>query len=121
TGRVVEGLAQPAPRRSSWLPLAAAAIGGVIVGAIASSLFRSLPATLDLSANRFTPFATDAEPETKSAWSPDGRSIAYLRGDKVVVRTIEDGEVAPVNTPGISVRKIFWFPDNTRLGLVGTN
>jgi len=107
--------------RRGWLALAAAGIAGAVVGAGALLLFRPAPATLDLSAHRFTPFATDAEAETKPAWSPDGRSIAYLKGTQVVVRTIDDGEATPVNTPGISVRRIFWFPDNNRLGLLGNS
>ena len=34
---------------------------------------------IDLANYRLTPFATDQEPESDGAWSPDGKSIAYLK------------------------------------------
>ena len=35
--------------------------------------------SIDLAAYRFAPFANDHEPEAEAAWSPDGKSIAYLK------------------------------------------
>ena len=37
------------------------------------------PAPLDLSAYKYTPFAIEAAEENNGVWSPDGKSIAYLK------------------------------------------
>lgn len=39
----------------------------------------SEPLDVDLSKYNFTPIATDNEPERNVAWSPDGKSIAYIK------------------------------------------
>ncbi|MCX6137724.1 MAG: protein kinase, partial [Ignavibacteriales bacterium] len=37
------------------------------------------PENLDLSKYQFTPIASDAEPQTEPAWSPDGKGITYTK------------------------------------------
>jgi len=68
--------ATPAPLRRWLLGLLAAALPSVL----ALFLYFTRPAPLDLSRYKFTPIATDPEPETMGSWSPDGRSIAYVKG-----------------------------------------
>jgi Tol biopolymer transport system component/predicted Ser/Thr protein kinase len=64
--------------RHRWLLAAAIAIPTALAVVFAFLWFARPPA-LDLSGYRYTPFATDAEPEVNPAWSPDGKSIAYLK------------------------------------------
>jgi Tol biopolymer transport system component len=104
--------------RASWLTLAGVGIAGAVAGALALLALRPADRTLDLSGYTFTPFATDAEPEGEPAWSPDGRSIAYLKADRVFVRTVDEGDATQVNTGNVRTADLFWFPDNTRIGLV---
>jgi Tol biopolymer transport system component len=104
--------------RTSWLTLAGVGIAGAIAGALALPALRPAERGLDLSGYTFTPFATDAEPETQPAWSPDGRSVAYLSGSRLFVRTVEDGDATQVNNGNVQAFDLFWFPDNTRIGLV---
>jgi serine/threonine protein kinase/WD40 repeat protein len=64
--------------RKRWLvPAMAVAITGF--AALSLGLYLSRPEALDLSTYRFTPIATDAEVENFGSWSPDGKSIAYLK------------------------------------------
>ena len=54
-----------------------------LIVAVAAALgWRSLrPAATDLSRYRFTPLATEPGYEGSPAWSPDGRTVAYI-GEK---------------------------------------
>ena len=110
---------RPAPPR--WLALVAVGLAGATVGALALMAIRPASPPLDLGTYRFIPFATDAEPETQPTWSPDGRSVAYLRGKQVLVRTFDEGDATPVQTPGFEAKDLFWFPDNVRLGVLDGN
>jgi serine/threonine protein kinase/Tol biopolymer transport system component len=72
--------AGPAARagRKRWLvPVLLTVIAGL--AALSLSLYVSLSKPLDLSTYRFTPVATEAEDENRGTWSPDGKSIAYLK------------------------------------------
>lgn len=60
------------------LPLALAATAAAAL-MFAVLYFLRRPGLIDLSAYKYTPFATEAEKEMYGAWSPDGKSIAYLR------------------------------------------
>jgi Tol biopolymer transport system component len=65
-------------RGGRWLlPALAAAV--VALAALSAFLYGTRPEPLDLSAYKFTPVATDAEVEESGSWSPDGKSIAYLK------------------------------------------
>src|SRR5215472_14148811 len=80
----VSGVALLAPpaaertRRKRWLvPAIGAAIAGL--AALSLGLYLSHPEPLYLSTYRFSPVATEAETEGHGSWSPDGKSIAYLK------------------------------------------
>jgi serine/threonine protein kinase len=75
-----------------WLvPALAAAV--VALAALLVALYLARPEPLDLSAYKFKPFATDAEVEELSSWSPDGKSAAYLKTvdgqPQVMVRSLD--------------------------------
>ena len=52
--------------------------GSRLLAALAIPHFLELD-PIDLAAYRFIPFANDHEAESGAAWSPDGKSIAYLK------------------------------------------
>jgi len=124
TAQAVRGVsgataASPSGRTPRRLGLAAAAgVAGLALGAIAMFALRPAPATEEASRYRFTPIATDAEPERQAAWSPDGRSIAFLRGDDIYVRTLDADAATPILTAQLPVEDLFWFPDGNRLGFL---
>src|ERR1700685_39014 len=64
--------------RHRWL-LAAAIATPAALAVLFAVLWFARPPGLDPSRYRYTPFATDAEPEINPSWSPDGKSIAYLK------------------------------------------
>lgn len=74
--------------------LAPALVSSVALSAVAAAaLYLTRPRGLDLSSYKFMPVATDVEPEDHSSWSPDGKSIAYLKNfdgfDQVMVRNLD--------------------------------
>jgi Tol biopolymer transport system component/tRNA A-37 threonylcarbamoyl transferase component Bud32 len=97
-----------------------AAIGFALVAAVAIALlFTRPPRGVDLAAYRYTPFATDAQPQHGAAWSPDGQNIAYIRdvagaANEILVR----GLSSPVSSAVASAdgpRSLFWSPDSSRV------
>src|SRR5271157_1179672 len=86
------GSSTPEPRRSRRWFLPALAVAVVALAALSAALYITRPEPLDLSAYKFTPVATDAEAETSGSWSPDGKSIAYLKRieghEQVMVRNL---------------------------------
>jgi serine/threonine protein kinase len=79
------------PTRRRWLVPALVSVLVLLV-ALSAALYLTRPARFDLSAYKFTPVATDAEPEDLNSWSPDGKSIAYLKNvdgrDQVMVQNL---------------------------------
>jgi serine/threonine protein kinase len=77
------------------------------------------PSGVDLSRYRFTPFATDAEMEEEGAWSPDGRSIAYLKVlhgcEQVFVRSLDADSPVQVTRGSNGAEAPFWSPDSSRI------
>jgi Tol biopolymer transport system component len=74
-----------------WL-VPALVLAIALLAVLSAALYLTRPVRLDLSAYKVTPIATDAEPEDLSSWSPDGKSIAYLKNldgrDQVMVRNL---------------------------------
>jgi Tol biopolymer transport system component len=91
--------------------------------ALAAGLIYSLlaPRGSDLSAYRFRPVATGADPERLGSWSPDGRSIAYVATadnvSQVYVRSLE--ATVPIQLTklerGQGADTPFWSPDGARV------
>ena len=77
------------------------------------------PAPIDLAQYRLTPFATDREPETDGAWSPDGKSIAYLKTidgtPQLMVRALDAPAPVQLTKSESPVSQAFWSPDSSLL------
>ena len=63
-----------------WRIGRAAVAAAVLVAAVLAGVMSRRPLPLDVSTVRPTPFAVEAAAEYDPAWSPDGRSVAYVRG-----------------------------------------
>jgi eukaryotic-like serine/threonine-protein kinase len=77
------------------------------------------PEPIDLAHYRLTPFATDREPETDGAWSPDGKSIAYLKTvdgtPQLMVRALDAPAPVQLTKSQAPVSQTFWSPDSSLL------
>ena len=73
--------------------------------------------SIDLAAYRFAPFANDHEPEADAAWSPDGKSIAYLKTiagiPQLMVRALDSAIPIQLTKSPVPVSHAFWSPDST--------
>ena len=78
TGAPAVGIETPA-RAAGRRRLLPALYAVVLFAGLFAARYLGRPEPLDLSAYKFAPFATDAEPETSGSWSRDGKSIAYLK------------------------------------------
>ncbi|MDH4198174.1 MAG: protein kinase, partial [Candidatus Aminicenantes bacterium] len=106
-----------------------AIVGLIIMAALAAGfafLYLGRPEPLDLAAYKFTPFATDPEIEGDGVWSPDGRSIAYLKmsGEigQVLVRSLDaPSPVQITRIPEGVDRLCFWSRDGNRVFFTSQN
>jgi Tol biopolymer transport system component len=112
----------PGRARRSWTKRALGFVALAVLAFVAGGA--SVLSVIDdggpnLDDYRLTPFATDAEPESSPAWSPDGKSIAYLKTvdgwSQVFVRTL--GIDSPTQVTSLSVDALapMWTPDGARL------
>jgi Tol biopolymer transport system component len=100
-----------------WPAIVAAAVA--LVFALAFWRLASEPGQPDLSSYRFRPFAIEDYAEGGPVWSPDGRSIAYVRrpaaNSELVVKST-DGSIPTVITRGsVAFSNVSWTPDGSRL------
>jgi len=105
--------AAAARRGMPWGWIAAAATA---VAAIAAALTMASPARLaDPTAYRFTPFATDAGYQGAPAFSPDGRTIAYVAEVddvlQVFTRSLSASQRLQITRSAFDCRDPFWSPD----------
>ena len=115
--------AAPDRPRARWALLAVAALAGASAVALALGLgLAAGPPRADLSRYRFTAVATDQDVELAPAWSPDGRTIAYVRHvdgrPHIFLRDpgVDDPVQLTRGTEGAG--SPFWFPDSSRLAFV---
>jgi serine/threonine protein kinase/Tol biopolymer transport system component len=77
------------------------------------------PSGVDLSLYHFAPLATDSEMEEEGAWSPDGRSIAYLKvlsgREQILVRSLDADSPVQVTRTSSGAEAPFWSPDSARI------
>ena len=109
-------LALPARPRRKWL-LPASLCGLLLIMTwLAIPHFLELD-PIDLAAYRFTPFANDHEPEGGAVWSPDGKSIAYLKTidalPQLMVRALDSAIPIQLTKSQAAVSHAFWSPDST--------
>ena len=73
----------------------------------------------DISNYRFTPFATEDYDEEQPVWSPDGKSIAYVRRPgaeyELVVKLADGSEPTVLARQKALIRNISWTPDGNGL------
>jgi eukaryotic-like serine/threonine-protein kinase len=108
------------PRRS-LLRLAlmpAALIVAIVIGAVLWE-WLAVPVMPDVSAMRFTPYATDAAFEGQPAWSPDGQTIAYaaeVNGVlQIFTRQLTSQSSAQITDSGYDCKYPFWSRDGKRI------
>ena len=112
-------LAAAVPKRSRlWLTVGAALLATLLAGILVSQLLLQ-PVRTNLAAYRYTPLATDLPTQHSPAWSPDGKSIAYLgvvdRVPQVFVRSLNSPTAIQVTREPEGVENPFWSADSRRL------
>ena len=107
------------PRRRVSLPAAAAAIAVSALAAWCGARLLAGSRAVDLSRYKFTPFATSLAQQYSPAWSPDGKSIAFLGRmasgkDTLFVQPIDSATAVPISGADAQVDNgaPFWSPDS---------
>jgi len=106
-------------RRWRWSTIAIISLMSVILILLSiQQIFKR--EEIDLSKYKFTPIATDAEPEGNAVWSPDGKSIAYLKEVdgyfQIFIRNLENPlPVQITSLEGNHATRPFWSPDGNQI------
>ena len=111
--------AAPAPVsiRKRWvMPVIGIAAMAVVITAAALALQKPQP---ELAAYRFLPLAAEETYAGSAAWSPDGRTIAYVAQRdgvmQVMTRGLEASRPVPITSSVSDCRSPFWSADGTRV------
>jgi len=108
--------AVPRRRRLAAAMLIGATGLAVAIGAIG---LRGSVTEPGLDRYRFTPFATDAGYQSSPAWSPDGRTLAYVAAADGVLQVFTKAVGSPLRLQvthcRFDCRDVFWGSDGTRL------
>ena len=111
----VEPVRRHPKRAAAWWGLAGAAIP--VLGLIVWQLGRSWQP--DISRYRIVPFATEAYPEEYPAWSPDGRSIAYVAQMpdtfQVMVKDLDGSPPIVLAKARLPIQGLSWSSDGSRI------
>ena len=104
------------PRRRLVLAIAVAALSVLLACAVFALL--TMPRGVDLDSYRFTPLASEARHLDMPVWSPDGKSLAYVREvinapNEIMVRNLDS--LVPVLVARADAKSVFWSPDGSRL------
>jgi eukaryotic-like serine/threonine-protein kinase len=106
------------PRRRVRAMLAFGALAAVAAIGVLAGLANNGAGT-DLGRYRFTPIATDAGYQGLPAWSPDGKTLAYVAErdgvQQIFTRSIGSSMRSQVTHSRFDCRDPFWSPDGTRL------
>ncbi|MBV8732282.1 MAG: protein kinase, partial [Acidobacteriia bacterium] len=115
---IVSAPALPAVRRRRALwPIALAVLAALAAYSVAGLLAR--PQGANLADYRYTPLASGATAQGSPAWSPDGKSIAYVKSnpgadDSLMIRSMDS--MLPVTAARADIGGLpFWSPDGSRI------
>ena len=115
-------IAPEVPRRRRRGRVAALAALGVIAGIAAMGLLvrvASNAGNIRLDLYQWAPFATDAGYQGSPAWSPDGKTLAYVADVdgilQVFAKSVGSSMRLQVTHTRFDCRDPFWSPDGTRL------
>jgi serine/threonine protein kinase len=108
----------PVAHRRRWLwPSIAAVLAALLLLLAIPHVLE--PEPIELGNYRLTPFAIDDQSQSGGAWSPDGKSIAYLRNTagvpQLMVRGLESGSPVQLTHSEEAVTQCFWAPDASLL------
>jgi len=117
---VTDAAAPVSPRRPYPITaLASVAALCAIVAAGAVVVQVSDDADRGIERYRFTPFATDSGYQSSPAWSPDGKTLAYVAAVdgllQVFTKAIGSPSRTQVTRAGFDCKEVFWSTDGTRL------
>jgi serine/threonine protein kinase len=105
------------PKRR-WHTIAIVAASAALIVAVAG-LLRSNTADSGIDRYRFTPLATDAGYQASPAWSPDGKTLAYVASVNGVLQVFTRPAGSPTRNQVTRVRfdcrDPMWSPDGTRI------
>jgi serine/threonine protein kinase len=111
-------IAAATSRRRSVAAIAIAALAGMTAGGVLLG-WTSGGADTSLARYHFTPIATDAGYQGSPAWSPDGKTLAYIADVDGVLQVFSRSPGSPTRaqiTHGrFDCSNPFWSPDGTRL------
>ena len=108
--------------RKPWAVLVSLLVGAS--GLLLLALDLSRPQPFDPSTYRFRPVATDAEVENDGTWSPDGKSIVYLKffggRPQVMTRSLASGSATQLTRlqAGVNISNPFFSVDGERVYFV---
>jgi len=108
----------PRRRRAAILAIASLA-ATMVLGFLAGLARESGTGAGGLERYRYSPFATDAGYQASPAWSPDGKTLAYVADVDGVLQVFQKSLSSPMRTQvthaRYDCRDPFWSPDGTRL------
>jgi len=105
-----------APPRRFVLPAAVAVLAVLLAFTLFALL--SAPRGVNLESYRYTPLATESKRQDMPVWSPDGKSLAYVRDvinapNEIMVRNLDS--LVPVLVARADAKSVSWSADGTRL------
>jgi eukaryotic-like serine/threonine-protein kinase len=107
-------VAPPSSRRRTLM--IAAATAAVAIGAVTTLALASRPSP---SSAHFSPLVTDGGFQGSPAWSPDGKSIAYVSSVdgvlQIFMRGLSSSQPIQLTKSGFNCADPFWSRDNARI------
>jgi Tol biopolymer transport system component/tRNA A-37 threonylcarbamoyl transferase component Bud32 len=111
--------AAPAAPSRKWRLPAGVAVAGLVAGLGLAWWLRPAARGPEASSYRLTPLATEMDVETAPAWSPDGKSLAYMRQVdgifQIFLRSLGSPAPTQITRSAAGCFGPYWSPDGTRI------